>query len=97
MRYFYLIVAVVLFFTKPLANATTKGLSQIVTPDLQPAGDLSLSFQVQSLHMANPYELQAELGLTKFAEIAVFKALSLWQMRVDSRQTASGDATNMVL
>jgi hypothetical protein len=73
MRYFYLIIAVVFSLTRPLVNATTKGLSQIVTPDLQPAGDLSLSFQVQSLHIANPYELQAELGLTKFAEIAVFK------------------------
>lgn len=73
MRYFYLIIAVVFSLTGPLVNATTKGLSQIVTPDLQPAGDLSLSFQVQSLHIANPYELQGELGLTKFAEIAVFK------------------------
>ena len=36
-------------------------------------GDLSLSFQAQSLHIANPYELQGELGLTKFAEVAVFK------------------------
>jgi hypothetical protein len=73
MRYFYLIIAVVFSLTRPLVNATTKGLSRIVTPDLQPAGDLSLSFQVQSLHIANPYELQAELRLTKFAEIAVFK------------------------
>lgn len=54
-------------------EGTTKGLSQIVTPDLQPEGDLSVSAQWQSLHIANPYELQAELGLTKFAEIAVFK------------------------
>ena len=53
--------------------ATTKGLSQIVTPDLQEPGDLSLSFQAQSLHIANPYELQAEMGLTKWAEVAVFK------------------------
>src|SRR5438876_4961501 len=53
--------------------ATTKGLSQIVTPDLQPEGDFSLSFQAQSERIANPYELQAELGLTKWAEIAVFK------------------------
>ncbi len=53
--------------------ATTKGLSQIVTPDLQPEGDFSLSFQAQSDQIANPYELQAELGLTKWAEIAVFK------------------------
>lgn len=55
------------------ARATTKGLSQIVTPDLEDPGDLSLSFQAQSKAIANPYELQAEMGLTKFAEVAVFK------------------------
>jgi hypothetical protein len=53
--------------------ATTKGLSQIVTPDLQPAGDLSLSFQIQDKRIANPYQLQAELGLTQWAEVAVFR------------------------
>ena len=53
--------------------ATTKGLSQIVTPDLQDEGDLSLSLQVQDKRIANPYELQAELGLTKWAEVAVFR------------------------
>ncbi len=55
------------------ARATTKGLSQIVTPDLQGPGDLSLSFQAQSERIANPYELQAEMGLTKWAEFAVFR------------------------
>ena len=55
------------------STATTKGLSQIVTPDLQPEGDLSLSLQIQDKKIANPYELQAELGLTKWAEVAVFK------------------------
>jgi hypothetical protein len=55
------------------ASATTKGLSQIVTPDLQPEGDLSVSLQIQDERIANPYELQAELGLTKWAEVAVFK------------------------
>jgi hypothetical protein len=53
--------------------ATTKGLSQIVTPDLQEEGDLSLSLQIQDKRIANPYELQAELGLTKWAEVAVFR------------------------
>src|SRR5207244_605450 len=53
--------------------ATTKGLSQIVTPDLQGEGDLSLSLQIQDKRIANPYELQAELGLTKWAEVAVFQ------------------------
>jgi hypothetical protein len=36
------------------ARGTTKGLSQIVTPDLQPEGDLSLSLQVQDKRIANP-------------------------------------------
>jgi hypothetical protein len=55
------------------ARGTTKGLSQIVTPDLEPEGDLSLSLQVQDKRIANPYELQAELGLTKWAEMDVFQ------------------------
>jgi hypothetical protein len=55
------------------SSATTKGLSQIVTPDLQGKGDLSLSLQIQDKRIANPYELQAELGLTKWAEVAVFR------------------------
>ncbi len=55
------------------ADATTKGLSQIVTPDLQPEGDLSLSLQIQDARIANPYQLQAELGVTKWAEVAVFQ------------------------
>jgi hypothetical protein len=53
--------------------ATTKGLSQIVTPELQDEGDLSLSLQIQDKRIANPYELQAEMGLTKWAEVAVFR------------------------
>ncbi len=53
--------------------ATTKGLSQIVTPDLQSEGDLSLSLQIQDKRIANPYEIQSELGLTKWFEVAVFK------------------------
>lgn len=55
------------------AYATTKGLSQIVTPDLQSPGDFSLSFQAESMKIGNPYQLQGELGLTKWAEVAVFK------------------------
>jgi len=53
--------------------ATTKGLSQIVTPEVQGEGDLSLSLQIQDKRIANPYELQAEMGLTKWAEVAVFR------------------------
>lgn len=55
------------------AYATTKGLNQIVTPDLQDEGDYSLSLQIQDKRIANPYEVQNELGLTKWAEIAVFQ------------------------
>jgi len=67
-----LVIVLAVFAVSP-ARATTKGLSQIVTPDLQGPGELSLSFQVQSERIANPYELQAEMGLTKWAEFAVFR------------------------
>ena len=70
-------VAVLAFVILPEpAAATTKGLSQIVTPDIQPEGQLSLSFQAQSKEIANPYEFQAELGLTKWLEAAVFQGVS---------------------
>jgi len=32
-----------------------------------------LSFQLQDKRIANPYQLQAELGLTQWAEVAVFR------------------------
>jgi hypothetical protein len=67
------VIVVALIASAPSGLATTKGLSQIVTPDLQPEGDLSLSFQAQSDKIGNPYQVQAELGLTKWAEVAVFK------------------------
>src|SRR5438045_8676793 len=70
-------VTVLLFAIFPLAaQATTKGLSQIVTPDLQLPGDFSLSFQAQSERIANPYQLQGEIGLTNWAEVAVFKGFN---------------------
>jgi hypothetical protein len=67
------VVIILLFLSARSSFATTKGLSQIVTPDLQPEGDLSLSVQIQDKRIANPYQLQAELGLTKWAEVAVFR------------------------
>ena len=51
-------------------------MSQIVTPDLQPEGQLSLSFQAQAPEIANPYQLQAEIGITSWLEAAVFQGLS---------------------
>jgi hypothetical protein len=67
-----LVVANWLLPTSPV-SATTKGLNQIVTPDLQSEGDFSLSPQIQDSKIGNPYQIQSELGLTKWAEIAVFK------------------------
>ncbi len=69
----FIVVMIVLLFNGSSSFATTKGLSQIVTPDLQPVGELSLSLQIQDERIANPYQLQAELGLTKWAEVAVFR------------------------
>jgi hypothetical protein len=57
------------------ASATTKGLSQIVTPDIQPEGELGVSLQLQDKKIANPFEVQAELGITKQFEVAVFQGL----------------------
>jgi hypothetical protein len=68
-----ILVMIVFLLTGSSSFGTTKGLSQIVTPDLQGEGDLSLSLQIQDKRIANPYELQAELGLTKWAEVAVFR------------------------
>jgi len=68
-----IVITIAVFASAHSSSATTKGLSQIVTPDLQGPGDLSLSFQAQSERIANPYELQAEMGLTKWAEFAVFR------------------------
>ena len=59
----------------PLARATTKGLNQIVTPDIQQAGVLSVSAQLQDSRIANPEELQLELGLTSWAEVSYFQGL----------------------
>src|SRR5881275_2417994 len=68
-----IVIMIVALSTAPSLFATTKGLSQIVTPDLQGEGDLSLSLQIQDKRIANPYQLQAELGLTRRAEVAVFR------------------------
>ena len=68
-----LVAFAAIFICASSSFATTKGLSQIVTPELQEEGDLSLSLQIQDKRIANPYELQAEMGLTKWAEVAVFR------------------------
>ena len=60
----------------PIALATTKGLNQIVTPDIQPAGVLSVSAQVQDARIANSQEVQLELGVTKWLEFSFFQGFS---------------------
>ena len=60
-------------FALESAYATTKGLSQILTPDVQPVGNLSPSFQWQAKEIAHPYQFQAEIGLTRWYEVAVFQ------------------------
>jgi hypothetical protein len=69
----FALLAAITTLMAPCALATTKGLSQIVTPDLEDEGDLSMSLQIQDKRIANPYELQAELGITKWAEASVFR------------------------
>lgn len=72
-RFGFFLVLFVFAIAASSSLATTKGLSEIITPDLQPAGDLSLSFQAQDKLIGNPYQLQAEMGFTEWAEAAVFK------------------------
>lgn len=60
----------------PAALATTKGLNQIVTPDIQPAGVLSVSYQQVDPNIANRSQVQLELGITKQFEIALFQGFS---------------------
>jgi hypothetical protein len=58
------------------AMATTKGLNQIVTPDIQPEGQLSVSFQQTDPNLTNRYETQFEYGFTKRFEMALFQGFS---------------------
>jgi hypothetical protein len=57
------------------AWGTTKGLNQIVTPDIQPVGVLSLSYQMQHESIGNSIQFQSEYGVTPRFEIAVFEGV----------------------
>ena len=65
-------IVVIAVAIAPSSEATT-GWVQIVTPDLQPEGQLALSFQLQDQTLGNVYQLQAEMGLTNWAEVAIFR------------------------
>ena len=60
----------------PAVSATIVGLNQIVTPEIQPAGILAMSAQVQHPLIGNSQQLQLELGLTPRFEVAWFQGLT---------------------
>ena len=78
MRIRFLLIAAILLpalGARPAA-ATTKGLNQVVTPDIQPKGVISISFQQVDPNIANRYQFQLEVGITQKLEVAVFEGLS---------------------
>jgi hypothetical protein len=68
-----IVLVIALLVSAVSSFASTLGLNQIPTPDMPPEGDLSLSFQAESQKIGNPYQLQAQMGLTRWFEIAIFK------------------------
>jgi len=69
------LAAAILLAAAASASATTKGLNQIVTPDVQPVGQLSLSYQQQDPFIGNPSQVQYELGFTPRFEVALLAGL----------------------
>lgn len=57
----------------PSLHATIVGLNQIVTPDIQPTGVLSVSAQIEHPTIGNREELQLELGLGPRFEVGWFE------------------------
>ncbi len=76
MRLQALSLAVLLTLAVGPVGATTKGLNQIVTPDIQPLGVLSVSFQQEDPNIGNRCQVQLELGITKRFELAYFHGVS---------------------
>jgi hypothetical protein len=73
-----IIVLMIVFLVNASSSfATTQGLNQIATPDVQAEGTLALSFDVQDRKIGNPYQVQAEMGLTKWFEIDYFQGFKL--------------------
>jgi len=70
-----ILISAILAVISAATNATTKGLNQIVTPDVQPYGVVSISVQGQHPAIGNGLMLQTEIGLTKNFEIAAFYGL----------------------
>jgi hypothetical protein len=62
--------------TASMAMATTKGLNQIVTPDIQTDGVLSVSYQQTDPNIADREQIQLEYGFNKRFEAALFQGFS---------------------
>ncbi len=63
-------------------SATTKGLNQIPTPDLQPSGQLSLSYQLVQPQIDNADQLQGEYGINKKFELAAVQGFKPTESRL---------------
>ena len=72
----HLLIPITILLISSSAGATTKGLNQIVTPDIQPDGVLSLSLQQTDPNITNRYQAQFEYGFTKRFEAALFQGFS---------------------
>ncbi|MBS1718452.1 MAG: hypothetical protein JSS72_12050 [Armatimonadetes bacterium] len=72
------------FLLPALALANTKGLNQIVTPDIQPTQLLSVSFQAEHQALGNYYQAQYEYGFTKNFEAAVYQGLKPGSFQLDA-------------
>jgi hypothetical protein len=70
------VALIVCAFSISTAGATTKGLNQIVTPDVQPEGELSVSFQQADPSIANRLQAQLEYGFSKRFEVAIFQGFA---------------------
>ncbi len=68
-------VAVAACAIVPALRATIVGLNQIATPEIQPNGVLSLSFQGEHPAIGNSQQVQLELGVTPRFEVAWFQGL----------------------
>jgi hypothetical protein len=67
-----IMVMIAVLLSASSSFATTQGLNQIATPDVQAEGTLALTFTLQERKIGNPYQIQAEIGLTKWLEMDIF-------------------------
>ncbi len=82
MKRFLILTTILILGATLSAHGTTKGLNQIVTPDVQPEGLLSLSVQQVHPQIDNPTQFQVEYGLTKRFELSYSHGFSPSQDRL---------------